>query len=143
MHFRTYISAVAVVLSFGLMTGNAGAQTPNQSDEKIIEESLNEHDIKTVSFWSFNYIDLGSHRELKPRALDSIPSIWPRLSAGFGMPDIFHDSELIHIVKRGDTLSAISIRYGVSIRAIKTWNNLRGSLITVGQKLVLHKDGQG
>ena len=143
MHFRTYISAFAVVLSFGLMTGNAGAQTPNQSDEKIIEESLNEHDIKTVSFWSFNYIDLGSHRELKPRALDSIPSIWPRLIAGFGMPDIFHDSELIHIVKRGDTLSAISIRYGVSIRAIKTWNNLRGSLITVGQKLVLHKDGQG
>ena len=76
-------------------------------------------------------------------ALNSIPSIWPRIIAGFGMPAIFNDGEMIHNVRRGDTLSAISIRYGVSIQAIKNWNNLRGSLIQIGQKLVLRKDGQG
>ena len=143
MLFRTYISAISALLAIGLMVGNAAGQTLDQSDQKIIEESLNEHDIKTVSFWSFNYINVGSANEPQPMALNSIPSIWPRIIAGFGMPDIFNDGEMIHSVRRGDTLSAISIRYGVSIQAIKNWNNLSGSLIQIGQKLVLRKDGQG
>jgi membrane-bound lytic murein transglycosylase D len=42
-----------------------------------------------------------------------------------------------HSVRRGDTLSEISRRYGVSVEAIKTANNLRGSLLRVGQDLLI------
>lgn len=40
-----------------------------------------------------------------------------------------------HIVSRGDTLSGIGIRYGVSVSRIKQANNLRSDVIRVGQKL--------
>jgi len=38
-------------------------------------------------------------------------------------------------IKSGDTLSAISVRYNVTLRAIKRLNNLKSSRIRVGQKI--------
>lgn len=143
MHSRIKISTLAVILMAGLSIDNAFGQTAVQNDKAIIKQALNEHEIKTVSFWSFNYIDLTSKNEPQPADLNAIPSIWPRLIAGFDMPEILHDNEFIHSVRRGDTLSGISSQYAVSIQAIKNWNNLSGSLIKVGQKLVLHRNGQG
>lgn len=43
----------------------------------------------------------------------------------------------VHVVRRGDTLSEIARRYGVSVRALQQRNRLRGDLIKVGQKLVI------
>ena len=40
-----------------------------------------------------------------------------------------------YIVRRGDNLTEISHRYGVSINDIKDWNDLRSGKIIVGQKL--------
>jgi membrane-bound lytic murein transglycosylase D len=42
-----------------------------------------------------------------------------------------------HRVKQGDTLGAIGKRYGVSVWAIKKANNIRGTLIHVGQNLMI------
>ena len=42
-----------------------------------------------------------------------------------------------HKVVRGDTLSKLSKRYGVSVSQIKTWNNLRTGVIHIGQNLRL------
>jgi membrane-bound lytic murein transglycosylase D len=42
-----------------------------------------------------------------------------------------------HAVKRGETLSEIGRRYGVSIEALRTANNLRGNLLRVGQDLLI------
>ena len=42
-----------------------------------------------------------------------------------------------HTVKRGDTLSALAVRYGTSVNALKQTNRLRTDLIRVGQKLVI------
>ncbi len=44
----------------------------------------------------------------------------------------------IHQVKRGETLTAISQKYGVSINDLKQWNNLRSGKIMVGQRLRLN-----
>ena len=41
----------------------------------------------------------------------------------------------IHVVKRGDTLGKIAQRYGVTINQIKKLNKIKGSRITVGQRL--------
>ena len=39
------------------------------------------------------------------------------------------------MVRRGDTLSEISARNGVSVAQLRAANNLRGNLINIGQKL--------
>ncbi|HPP66467.1 MAG TPA: LysM peptidoglycan-binding domain-containing protein [bacterium] len=43
----------------------------------------------------------------------------------------------IYIVKKGDTLSGISRKTGISINELKTINNLNGSKLAIGQRLVL------
>lgn len=42
-----------------------------------------------------------------------------------------------HRVRKGDTLSAIASRYGVSVAAIRQANNIRGSIIYPGQDLLI------
>lgn len=41
----------------------------------------------------------------------------------------------VHVVRRGETLSAIAIRYGVRVADLRTWNRLRGNGIRAGQRL--------
>ncbi|MFP6899651.1 MAG: LysM peptidoglycan-binding domain-containing protein [Opitutales bacterium] len=43
----------------------------------------------------------------------------------------------VHVVRKGDTLSAIAQTYGVSVNAIKDANNLRSNLIQIGQRLLV------
>ncbi|MEX1275875.1 MAG: LysM peptidoglycan-binding domain-containing protein [Bacteroidota bacterium] len=43
-----------------------------------------------------------------------------------------------HIVRSGDALEIIARDYGVSVNDLKSWNGLRGSRITVGQKLEIY-----
>ena len=44
-------------------------------------------------------------------------------------------SPIVHVVKRGDTLSEIAARYRVSQKQIQRWNKLRSSRIYAGQSL--------
>jgi len=46
-----------------------------------------------------------------------------------------------HHVKKGDTLSAIARRYGLSVRALMDFNGLRTSQLRIGQKLAILLDG--
>ncbi len=43
-----------------------------------------------------------------------------------------------HVVRRGDTLSGLASRYGVSVANIRAWNNLRSNNIRVNQRLTIH-----
>jgi len=43
--------------------------------------------------------------------------------------------QVIHIVKRGESLTLIANRYNVSIGELKDWNNLKSSFVRRGQKL--------
>ncbi len=45
---------------------------------------------------------------------------------------------LVYTVKRGNTLAAIADVFRVRYRDVMTWNDLRGSTLRVGQKLVIH-----
>ncbi|MDH3514205.1 MAG: LysM peptidoglycan-binding domain-containing protein [Gammaproteobacteria bacterium] len=42
-----------------------------------------------------------------------------------------------HAVKRGETLSEIGRRYGISVQALRTANNLRSNLLRIGQDLLI------
>lgn len=41
----------------------------------------------------------------------------------------------VYLVQAGDTLGAIAIRYGVTVRQLKQANHLKGDVIQIGQKL--------
>lgn len=44
----------------------------------------------------------------------------------------------IHYVRRGETLGHIARRYHTSVSNLRAWNNLRGSIIYPGQKLIVY-----
>lgn len=46
-----------------------------------------------------------------------------------------------YIIKSGDTLSGIGKQFGMSVKELKTLNNLKSDLIYAGQKLLVNKDG--
>ncbi len=46
----------------------------------------------------------------------------------------------IHIVKAGDTLYSIAVRYGTTVAAIKRANGLKNDIIYVGQRLIIPSD---
>jgi LysM repeat protein len=43
----------------------------------------------------------------------------------------------IHVVERGDTLYDIATRYGVTVGAIRQANDLTGTALRVGQRLII------
>jgi LysM repeat protein len=45
---------------------------------------------------------------------------------------------LVYTVKRGNTLRTIADIFAVRYRDIMAWNNLRGSTLRIGQKLIIH-----
>lgn len=81
----------------------------------------------------------GAYGVLVPKAhAQSLASIdLPHLRA----PKTYSQSS--HKVRRGENLSVIANRYGVSVRAIKSLNRLRGNRIFVGQKLELPSGSRG
>ena len=48
------------------------------------------------------------------------------------------EANIVYKVRRGDTLSEIARRHGVSMADIRRWNNLKSSTIRVGQRLTIH-----
>ena len=52
-------------------------------------------------------------------------------------PTVAATSEVKYKVKSGDTLTGISREYGVTVKELQAANGLKGSLIRVGQELVI------
>jgi membrane-bound lytic murein transglycosylase D len=65
------------------------------------------------------------------------------LTSGGGALVVSADGQqLTYVVKRGDTLSGIARTLKVSVTSLRSWNNLTGSTIKPGQRLVAYR-GQG
>ncbi len=48
---------------------------------------------------------------------------------------------IYHRIRRGETLISIARRYGVTVRQLRQWNNLRSNRIIAGKKLVIYLPG--
>lgn len=55
----------------------------------------------------------------------------------FSFPSFSLTEETYHTVKRGETLSKIAKKYGITEEELKRWNKLKNSKIFVGQKLMV------
>lgn len=65
---------------------------------------------------------------------DSMRNFKPELT-----PEIvFVPEPVAYRVKSGDVLGGIADRYGVSVRQLREWNDISGSMIRIGQKLLIH-----
>ena len=53
---------------------------------------------------------------------------------------VFVPEPVTYRVKNGDVLGKIANRYGVTVRQLKEWNGISGSMIRIGQKLIIHAD---
>lgn len=51
--------------------------------------------------------------------------------------------KVVHLVRRGETLTQISRKYKVGIAELKNWNNLRKLKVLRGQKLIVYKKSVG
>ena len=50
-----------------------------------------------------------------------------------------YGSYIVYTVARGDVLSGIAIRFGVTVAQIQQWNNIKNpNVISVGQKLTIY-----
>jgi membrane-bound lytic murein transglycosylase D len=47
--------------------------------------------------------------------------------------------KLVHVVKSGDTLTAIARRYRVTVEDLKHWNSRIGAALTAGQRLIIYR----
>jgi len=66
------------------------------------------------------------------RAEITIPQVAPPSLGG-------SDKVIYHKVKRGQTLSDVADKYGVSVKRIKAWNHLRRNSIKTGQRIKIIK----
>jgi len=48
------------------------------------------------------------------------------------------EEKITYRVRSGDVLGTIARKHGVSVNSIKSWNNIRGTTIYPGQKLIIH-----
>ena len=63
----------------------------------------------------------------------------PTESASYSTPaDVSGKSKIHYTVKTGDNLGFISTWFRVKLSDIRQWNNIRGNLIRVGQKLTIY-----
>jgi len=46
----------------------------------------------------------------------------------------------IHVVKKGETLGHIAIKYNIQISDLRAWNGIKGSKISIGQRLKIYLD---
>jgi LysM repeat protein len=81
---------------------------------------------------------LGSSGSLTGATVSAAPAAAPGMAAA-----AVADGETIHIVQRGDTLYNIARRYGVTVQALRSYNNLRSDTIYIGQRLLIPGGGPG
>jgi membrane-bound lytic murein transglycosylase D len=94
------------------------------------------HNMDVVTLASLNRIDPGDTLRTGQRLmLHSEDAQQGGLDAGVDTPE---GRRVTYVVRRGDTLSEIASTLRVSVANLKSWNNISGSSIRVGQKLVAY-----
>ena len=68
----------------------------------------------------------------------SVPASGPSQSSTSNVPN--GQTRTVYTVRRGDTLGKIADRFKVSVSQLQSWNNLRGTRIISGARLLIYTD---
>lgn len=89
--------------------------------------------------------DIRPHRRIAPGQLLLVPASSPGTETGLSVMDgkevetpIF-SAGATHTVRKGDTLTGIARRYGISTTQLKAWNGIRSNRLIAGQKLAVRQ----
>lgn len=63
-----------------------------------------------------------------------------RKIAGLDATSDSGSSTIVHKVKKGDTLSGISRKYGITLAQLKKWNKLKSNNVPIGKRLTIYKN---
>lgn len=120
----TFLSLFLVLSLFTIDLG----QAQTQRTEHIVEAGETLFSISRE--YNISVSDLRAWNELESDNLQpgQVLSLLPADSA----------DRIIHNVKTGESLYAISRRYGVTIAEIQQWNQLDGTALDIGRELVLY-----
>ncbi|XWX03473.1 LysM peptidoglycan-binding domain-containing protein [Aggregatilineales bacterium SYSU G02658] len=61
----------------------------------------------------------------------------PQFAAFVARQGTIENGKIVHTVVAGDTLAAIAVAYGVSLDQLRQLNNIPGSILFVGQKIII------
>ncbi len=61
----------------------------------------------------------------------------PQFAAFVARQGTIENGKIVHTVVAGDTLAAIAVAYGVSLDELRQLNNIPGSILFVGQKIII------
>lgn len=139
-HVDTFI--IKRPLHFGQISELVGISKEELSDHnpQYIKEIIPGNEKGNILRLPYNYTNLFIDRENE---------IYTFKDSLFFNPIVFNDSKsrestsrssVTHVVKRGETLSHIALRYRVRVSDIQSWNNVR-SVIRPGQRLVIYTAG--
>jgi membrane-bound lytic murein transglycosylase D len=80
-------------------------------------------------------------REVMASEVSTIPTTnQPAINTSAPNNTTSSTSKITHTVSSGDTLFAISKKYGVTVNQLKSWNNIGAqNIISIGQKLVIFR----
>lgn len=99
----------------------------------IIPGDVKPYSLRLPSQMIYNYL----LTEDSIRAL-SLASRAPAVIEPGGKPGEYKDVVKTHKVRKGETLGAIAGKYGVTVKQIMKWNNLKKDRIRIGQNLKIH-----
>ncbi|MCW5622466.1 MAG: transglycosylase SLT domain-containing protein [Burkholderiales bacterium] len=116
-------------------------QTYQLKDDDTLESVARKFDIDLSRLREVN--GLGGNRGTRPGQMLLVPmedDADTNLDETYDSPEFRapladHTQRMIYRVKRGDTLSSIARRHGVSIASLKAWNGLRNDRVQAGQRL--------
>ena len=122
-----FLTVFSLFLTFTFLTVTSG-EAQSQRTEHIVEAGETLFSISRE--YNISVSDLRAWNELETDNLQpgQVLSLLPADS----------DNRITHVVKAGESLFAISRRYGVTIAEIQQWNQLAGTALDVGRELILY-----
>jgi LysM repeat protein len=84
------------------------------------------------SFDTLSPLEISEQRKIRAETQVPVPNTPPT-------PSPRPNAQKVHVVKSGETLSHIARKYNVTVKQIKTWNNLKSDNIQIGQKIIIKK----
>jgi len=122
-----FLTVFSLFLTFTFLTVTS-VEAQSQRTEHIVEAGETLFSISRE--YNISVSDLRAWNELETDNLQpgQVLSLLPADS----------DNRITHVVKAGESLFAISRRYGVTIAEIQQWNQLAGTALDVGRELILY-----